>query len=112
MYVNEGREQLSRLLRSELAKPMGTVQKTEAWFRFEVGGTVVRGRMDRIDGLQGNEVAIVDYKTGKPMDQKAADDSLQLSIYAMASRRMGKEPAKLVLVNLQERQRGGHPTCG
>lgn len=102
MYEKDGREQLSRLLQSELAKPLGKVLKTEEWFRVEVGGALVTGRMDRMDGLQGNRVAIVDYKTGNPLDQKDADDNLQLSIYAMAARRTGREPAKLVLINLQD----------
>ncbi len=101
MYEKDGREQLARFLRSELAKPLGTISQTERWFRVEIGGAVVKGSMDRIDLLPGNEVAIIDYKTGNPRDQRAADDSLQLSIYALAARRMGKEPTKLVFINLQ-----------
>ena len=101
MYEKDGREQLARLLRSELAKPMGTALRSEQSFQIDVGGAVVKGRMDRIDMLDGNAVAIIDYKTGNPQSQKEANDSLQLSIYALAARRMGMESAKLVLVNLQ-----------
>lgn len=65
-------------------------------FSFEVGGHIVTGRIDRVDALNGDKVEVIDYKTGKPRDQKNADTSLQLSIYAMAAReRFKKEPAML-----------------
>ena len=57
--------------------------------------------MDRVDRIGGGEVVIVDYKTGKPKTQEDADDSLQLSIYALAARHMGLTAASLVFVNLE-----------
>ena len=46
---------------------------------------------------------IVDYKTGKPQRQEDADDSLQLSIYALAAReKWGYEAEQLVFYNLEE----------
>ncbi len=57
--------------------------------------------MDRLDRIGGNEVVIVDYKTGKPKTQEDADDSLQLSIYALAARHMGLTAASLVFINLE-----------
>ena len=59
------------------------------------------GRFDRLDQVDGGEVEVVDYKTGKPKTQEDADDSLQLSIYALAARSLGHNPSALVFINLQ-----------
>jgi RecB family exonuclease len=60
------------------------------------------GRMDRIDSSGPDTVAIVDYKTGKPWSQEDADDSLQLSLYALAAREtLGKNADRLVVHNLE-----------
>jgi len=46
---------------------------------------------------------ITDYKTGKPQSQEDADESLQLSIYAMAAREKWSYQADhLVFYNLEE----------
>ena len=48
-------------------------------------------------------VAIVDYKTGKARDQEDADESLQLSLYAIAAReKWGYEVGALIFHNLEE----------
>ena len=54
------------------------------------------GKLDRLDQIGDSEVVIVDYKTGKPKTQDDADDSLQLSIYALAARHMGFTASSLV----------------
>lgn len=65
-------------------------------FRITVGGHKVRGRIDRIDKLDDGGVEVIDYKTGRPKGQESADQSMQLSIYAMAVReRFQKDPRKL-----------------
>ena len=38
-----------------------------------------------MDELADGRVVITDYKTGKPQSQEDADESLQLSIYAIAA---------------------------
>ncbi len=47
---------------------------------------VVYGVIDRIDRLPSGAVEVVDYKTGRISSQKGVDESLQLSIYALACR--------------------------
>ena len=46
----------------------------------------VYGSIDRIDRLPSGRVEVIDYKTGKISSQKGVDESLQLSIYALACR--------------------------
>ena len=47
---------------------------------------VIVGQIDRIDRLPSGGIEIVDYKTGNVTSQKGVDESLQLSIYALACR--------------------------
>jgi len=51
----------------------------------QIAGTKLTGRIDRVDRAPDGSVVIVDYKTGKARSQEDADESLQLSIYAMAA---------------------------
>ena len=100
LYDKDGCEQLRQFLRSDLAKPAGEILNNERFFRANIGGTLVKGRMDRLERIEGDRVGIVDYKTGKPKTQEDADESLQLSIYALAARSMGFAADSLVIVNL------------
>ncbi|HUI84276.1 MAG TPA: ATP-dependent DNA helicase [Candidatus Binatia bacterium] len=102
LYERDGRAQLSSLLRSALARPAGNVLHTEHRFNIEVGEARVKGRFDRLDLLGNGEVVVVDYKTGRAKTQEDADESLQLSVYALAAARMGHRPASLVFVNLKD----------
>ena len=47
---------------------------------------LVHGSIDRIDRLPSGGIEVIDYKTGRPSSQKGVDESLQLSIYALACR--------------------------
>ena len=101
MYEDQGEAQLRALV---AAAPRGSseVLDTERKIKFKLGKLELIGRIDRIDRIDGNAVKVVDYKTGTPKDARFADDSLQLSIYAMGVRQMGLEPRELVLLNLAD----------
>ena len=45
----------------------------------------MKGRIDRIDECASGEIAVIDFKTGKAKTQDDADESLQLSVYALAA---------------------------
>ncbi len=47
---------------------------------------VITGQIDRIDRLPSGGIEVIDYKTGRVSSQKGVDESLQLSIYALACR--------------------------
>ena len=47
---------------------------------------IVTGKIDRIDRLPSGGIEVIDYKTGRASSQKGVDESLQLSIYALACR--------------------------
>jgi len=104
LYLKHGTTQLETFLETNKAGPPVLVLNTERTFRIEIGGTEVIGRMDRLDALDSaNRVAITDYKTGRPRDQQNADESLQLSIYAIAAARAwGLHPERLIFHNLED----------
>ncbi|HUQ85657.1 MAG TPA: ATP-dependent DNA helicase [Candidatus Limnocylindrales bacterium] len=85
----------------------------ETPFNFWINKVKAGGRIDRVDKLEGNNIEIVDYKTGKNMlDEKKAKDDLQLSFYALAATEVhdqvfGKKPdeIKLTLHYLEANQK-------
>jgi DNA helicase-2/ATP-dependent DNA helicase PcrA len=103
LYEKQGVAQLKDFLAAAGKVPAAEVLHTEEWFDLRVGETTVTGRIDRIDRLADGSVVVVDYKTGKARDQKSADESLQLSIYAWAAReKWGYHVDSLVFHNLEE----------
>ena len=102
MYEEQGERQLRAIIE---ARPRSSVDVLAAEHRinFRLGELEIVGRIDRMDRLGGDQsVRVVDYKTGSPKDQRFADESLQLSIYAMGASCMGYTPRELVLVNVQD----------
>jgi DNA helicase-2/ATP-dependent DNA helicase PcrA len=102
LYLQQGIAQLQDFLSSTRLVPALEVLHTEEWFEVQIAGTKVAGRIDRIDRAADGSVVVVDYKTGKARSQEDADDSLQLSIYAMAAReKWGYNVSQLVFHNLE-----------
>lgn len=102
LYLQQGIRQLSDFLAASHSSPMPDVLHTEEWFEVQIGGTKLAGRIDRIDRAHDGSVHIVDYKTGKARSQEDADESLQLSIYAMAAQeKWGYRVGELTFQNLE-----------
>jgi DNA helicase-2/ATP-dependent DNA helicase PcrA len=103
LYERLGITQLSDFLESLGSLPPAKVLHTEQSFEIRVGAATVVGRIDRIDSRSDGTVNIVDYKTGKARDQEDADESLQLSLYAIAAReKWGYTVGSLIFHNLEE----------
>ena len=101
LYEKNGRKQLTAFLNSAAAKPHGRVAMVEHHIELEMAGAMVVGRIDRVDE-DDDGLTIVDYKTGRPKTQEIADDSLQLSVYALAMRDKGTVKA-VIFENLEDR---------
>jgi len=103
LYERQGVDQLKDFFAACRRSAVPEVLHTEEGFDIKVGDCTVAGRIDRIDRLKDGTVAITDYKTGKPQSQDDADESLQLSIYALAAQqKWGYAVDRLVFYNLQE----------
>ncbi|MGA2978728.1 MAG: ATP-dependent DNA helicase [Terriglobales bacterium] len=102
LYLRQGTEQLRQFFEVARSASPPEVIGTECRFELQVGPAKLTGRVDRMDRTGTDTVAIVDYKTGKPQLQEDADESLQLSLYALAARdAWGKHAGQLILHNLE-----------
>jgi len=103
LYQQQGIAQLRDFVAARRTTPGTEVLHTEQWFEMRIGGVVVAGRIDRMDRGADGRIIITDYKTGKPRSQKDADESLQLSVYALAAReKWGYDAGSLAFYNLEE----------
>jgi DNA helicase II / ATP-dependent DNA helicase PcrA len=102
LYLQQGLNQLRDFLAGVRTTDAPEVLHTEEWFDVEIAGTKISGRIDRMDRGADGAVRIIDYKTGKARSQEDADESLQLSIYAMAARdKWGYSVSELIFHNLE-----------
>ncbi len=67
----------------------------EKGFTVKFGDVVVRGRIDRVDTIEGG-VEIIDYKTGTPKEELSSDDKRQLMLYQIAAVQCFNPPLKPV----------------
>jgi DNA helicase-2/ATP-dependent DNA helicase PcrA len=106
LYELQGVEQLRTFLHAVRRAPQPEIAETEASFTIQVGQATIRGRIDRMDRLEDGTMAIVDYKTGKARSQKDADESLQLSIYALAAQeKWATVASRIAFHNLEDNSR-------
>jgi len=102
LYEKQGIAQLRDFLAAARSAPAAEILQTEDSFDIQIGETVVSGRIDRIDRMADGSVMVVDYKTGRARDQEDADESLQLSLYAIAAKeKWGYEVSGLAFHNLE-----------
>jgi len=77
------------------------IMALEQPFTLKIGSNLkVVGKIDRINEKKDGTLEIIDYKTGKTMEQKEADKSLQMTVYALAAADkgiFGKKPEDLIL---------------
>jgi ATP-dependent DNA helicase UvrD/PcrA len=100
-YRKAGREQLEAFYRSYSAAPADVLYQEKAFELPLEHDVLITGRMDQVNRIEKNAVEIVDYKTGKPRDEKKAGEDLQLSVYALAAREVfDLAPQRLVFYNL------------
>ena len=97
-YHKNGLEILRAFYESQAGK-WKIPERLEAWFQIKIGGHALRGRIDRVDRIDGG-LEIIDYKTGKPKEKLDGDDKDQLLIYQIALREIPEykelgEPKKL-----------------
>ena len=104
LYQVQGRVHLTAFYNARAGEARKVIA-TEQWFEITIGDVVVRGRMDRIDEVEGG-VHIVDYKTGKAKDDDVAKKSLQLGIYALAAKHNGMAPVAMSFYNLEDNSLG------
>jgi DNA helicase-2/ATP-dependent DNA helicase PcrA len=58
----------------------------ERSFNFRLGPHQLRGRVDRVDALEGGGYELVDYKTGQAKSEAELADDVQLAVYRLGAR--------------------------
>jgi DNA helicase-2/ATP-dependent DNA helicase PcrA len=100
-YRKAGREQLEAFHQTYTTAPADVLYQEKTFALPLEHDVIVTGRMDQVNRIKGDKVEIIDYKTGKPKDEKAAAKDLQLGVYALAAREvLDLDPARLVFYNL------------
>ena len=100
-YRKAGREQLEAFWREYSKMPPAMLYQEKTFELPLEHDVIVTGRIDQINRIDGKKVEIVDYKTGRPKDEKAAQKDLQLGIYALAAEEILElDPVRLVFFNL------------
>jgi DNA helicase-2/ATP-dependent DNA helicase PcrA len=104
-YKKDGMEQL-RAFHSSLLQAPPEILEQEKPFELPLeNNVIINGRIDQINSLGGNDVEIVDYKTGKARNTVDARKDLQLSIYAIAAQEILElNPVRLVFHYLQNNE--------
>ncbi len=84
-YRAKGRD-AARVFYEQVTEQACRPWRLECGFHLPLAQGVLKGRIDRIDLVEGG-VEIIDYKTGSPKKKLEWDDRRQLLIYALAAER-------------------------
>jgi ATP-dependent DNA helicase UvrD/PcrA len=104
-YKKDGLAQLRAFHAATLASPPKVIAQEKPFDLAMENDVVLTGRMDQVNRIAEGQEEIVDYKTGKPRDDKNAKKDLQLSVYALAAREFFDwNPSRLTFYNLQTNQ--------
>lgn len=109
-YFEKGKEILTRMyqeMASETPRPLAIEQDFTLKFGEGEQMITLKGRIDRIDGVEGGS-EIIDYKTGKSkaIDTLRSDDKEQLIIYQIAAEDvLGLQPKKLTYYYVEDGSR-------
>jgi RecB family exonuclease len=103
--ISVGKEILDEFYDENINTQFNVYDKEYA-FKFVLGNHLIVGFIDRID-VVGDQVTIVDYKTGKwEVSQKSIPSNLQLGIYAIAASELF--PDKTITAELYYLRSGKH----
>lgn len=103
--ISVGKEILDEFYDQNIHTQFNVYDK-EYGFKFVLGNHLIVGFIDRIDVI-GDEVRIIDYKTGKwEVSQKSIPNNLQLGIYAIAASELF--PDKTITAELYYLRSGKH----
>jgi DNA helicase-2/ATP-dependent DNA helicase PcrA len=98
----EQRDEVYAFGRSALLDLYGKMEKAtprptylEQGFTLKLDDILIKGRIDRIDAVEGG-YEIIDYKTGQPKDKLDADAKRQLTLYAIAAEECFEPPLNIV----------------
>ncbi|MDP1826632.1 MAG: PD-(D/E)XK nuclease family protein [Archangium sp.] len=81
-----------------------TILAVEKEFRLPVGPFTVLGFIDRVDWVDDETIEVIDYKTNHQLfTREEVDTSLQLSLYAVAAKRLWPWAKKVKLTFLMVR---------
>jgi len=104
-YKKDGMEQLRAFHSGLLQTPPEILEQEKAFELPLENNVIINGRIDQINSLGGNDVEIVDYKTGKARNTADARRDLQLSIYAIAAKEILElNPVRLIFHYLQNNE--------
>lgn len=88
-YFQEGLEILQAFVRRQGVLDHNDILAVEKEFRMAAGPFTVVGFIDRVDRYGDNGIEIIDYKSGRGLfSRDELDNSLQLSLYALAAQQI------------------------
>lgn len=89
LIYREGLDLVRMFVRSEGVVDHRDVLAVEKEFRLPLGRFTVIGSIDRVNRVDDETIEVVDYKTNRALfTREEVEDSLQLSLYEVAARRI------------------------